>query len=763
MGLFVRYEWSVDDFHAQADRLVRLNKRVTPPEGGTERHAITSGQMGPTLVREMPEVEQAIRVLPWFDALEFQRGPTRVEVDDVLFADSTFFTTFGYTLQRGDPASVLNAPRAIVLTKTTAHALFGGADPIGQPIEQDGFTYTVTGVAHDPPDATHLPFDAVISWATTAPGNGALDYSWLNNWITQVTYTYLRLAPHADRAALDAKLAAFMERHLPERAEQYHLYTQPFSAIYLGSSDLRFTRGLNLGNRTYVVAFAIVALLVLGIACINFTNLATAQALRRAREVGIRKTLGATPGQLVRRMLGEAVLLSSLATAGAVGVATALLPLFCSLVDRPLQMNWMSDPSLAGGIVLLAVGAGVLAGAYPAWVLARSRPTRALNGAIDGRSSTTLRHGLVTAQFAAAIALIAATTIIYQQVRYAQTKDLGFDGEQVMTLPVDGTAIAEQYAAFEEEALRHPSITRVAASETAPGFGASSFEIRPEGRPDDTQWQAYAIRLGDADFVETYGIRLLAGRSFAAARGQDSLRGLVVNETLAQAVGWAPDEAVGKRLDVKGEVENGVVIGVIENVHMESLRQAIDPLALWMDSRYTTVSVRLAGPDAPAALDHLERTWAQFEDGESFDYTFLSAQFARFVQAEQRLMQLLGAFAGLALCVACLGLFGLAAFEAERRRREIGIRKAIGASVASIVQLLTREYIVLVGLAFAVASPGVYLAMRAWLQHFAYRIEPGLWVLVGAGALTLVVALGTVSLQAVRAARTNPVTTLRSE
>lgn len=762
MGLYVRHEWTVDAIHTNADRLVRLNKRVTPQEGGTEFHAITAGQMGPTLAAEMPEVEQALRVLPWFGAMGMQRGDTQVEIDDVLFADSTFFPTLGFTLRRGDPGAVLDAPRSIVLTETTAATLFGDASPIGQTVTADGSTYTVTGVAHDPPRQTHLPFGAVIAWSTTVPGNGALDYGWLNNWITQVTYTYLLLAPGADRADLEAKLPAFMERHLPERAANYHLYLQPFSDIYLGSSSLRFTRGLRLGNRTYVAAFSIVALLVLGIACINFANLATAQALRRVREVGIRKTLGARPGQLVRQFLTEALLMSTGATVVAVALARGLLPAFRSVVDRPLQMDVLHDPVLQAGVVGIAVVTGVLAGLYPALILARYRPTQALKAVVDARHASTVRQGLVTVQFAAAIALIAGATIVYQQVRYAQTKDLGFDVEQVVTLDAEGTAISDRYAAFEEEALRHPGIVRVAASETAPGHGTQSFEIHPEGRSEDANWQASAIRLGDPDFLETYGIRVVAGRSFSAARGQDSLRALVVNEALVRAVGWTPGEAVGKRLDVAGEVANGIVIGVVENFHVQSLRQAIEPLVLWMDDRRTTVSVRLASAEAWAAIDHLRQTWARFEAG-SFEYTFLSASFARYVDEERRLMQLLGAFAGLALGVACLGLFGLAACTAQRRRKEIGIRKAIGASAASIMQLLSREYVVLVAIAFAVAAPVAYLTMNAWLQHFAYRVDVAPSVLLGAGLFALLVALATVGTQAWRAAHTDPAQVLRSE
>lgn len=774
LALFVRYELSVDGMHENAEQIVRLNKRVTPVDGQTEFHAITSGAMGPALTAEMPEVEQAVRVLPWFSPMKFspvkgapQAGepaaaPSPLSVERVLFADSTFFSVFGYTLLRGRPDEVLDAPRSVVLTEETSRRFFGTTDVVGRTLDQNGLTYTVTGVAQNPPATTHLPFDAVASWATTVPGTGGLDYGWLNNWITQVTYTYLVLRPGADREALEARLPAFIERNLPQRADEYHLYLQPLQDVYLGSADLRFTRGLRLGNRGFVAAFSIVALLLVLIACINVTNLSTARALERAREVGVRKSLGARPAHLVQQFMTEALLLGGVSTAVAAVAAQALAPAFGALVDRPIMLHG-ADPWTWAGLFGLAVVTSGLAGAYPAAVLSRYRPAAVLRGSVAGRGRSTVRRVLVGLQLAAAVALIAGTAVIYQQVRYAQTKDLGFDGE-ILTVAVRGTSVASQYEAFRAEALRHPGIEEMALTETVPGYGAASFEIHPGGRRDETNHQAQAIRLGDTRFFETYGIERVAGRVFSGERSSDSLRGLVVNETLVKSVGWpSPESAIGKRLDVSGEVEPGVVVGVVRDFHVESLRQAISPVVLWIDDARQIASVRLAGENAGPALDHLRTAWQQVEPSEPFAYSVLSERFERYLAAEERLMRLLGVFAGLALAVACLGLFGMVAFAARRRQREIGIRKAVGASVAGIVGLLTREVVVLAVVASALGAPIAYVVTQSWLDAFAYQVEISPAVFVGAGLVTLLGAAGTAALQAVQAARVAPVDVLRSE
>ncbi len=765
IALYVQQEWSVDRFHANADRLYRLNKVVTPRTGGTERHVITSGPMAPALVDAYPEVEQAVRLLPWFDTVVMTHGATVLLPEDVVFADSNFFDVFSFRLQRGDPGTVLAAPLSIVLTETTAARLFAAADPVGQSVRWlNELDYTVTGIAEDPPAASHLRYDALVSFSSLEPGRGALEFGWIANWFPQALYTYLLLDGRADAGALEAKLPAFMQRNFPDRADQYILYLQAFSEIYLGSSDLLYARNLRQGSRTYVYVFSVVAVLVLLIACINFVNLATARAAKRAREVGVRKVMGAHRRQLARQFIGETLLLALLALGLAAALVEVALPAFTAFTGAALPFGVWRNPLVLIGLaaVWLVVGAG--AGAYPAFVLSGFRPVRVLRGTGSGPAGGGWsRQVLVAVQFAISIALIAGTAVVYRQMDYMQTKDLGFEKAQVVVLSLDGTAMQEQYDAFKQALLQHPNVTHAAGSNSVPGSSTMGFGINPQGKAQDESWTAQAIRLDDFDLPETYGMKLAAGRYFSEQYPTDATHAVVINEALARSLGWTAEEAVGRRLDVPGEVDEGTVVGVIRDFHYASLHQAIAPLLLYYAPRHATLSLRLTGNDLPGTLASIRQTWEAFEGAYPFDYAFLDQTFARLYESEQRLMQTLGLFAVLAILVACLGLFGLAAFNAERRTKEIGIRKVLGASVPGLVAMLSKDFARLVLIAFVVAAPVAYLVMTRWLDAFAYRVDLGPGVFLAAGAVALAIAFLTVGYQALRAALADPVKSLRYE
>jgi putative ABC transport system permease protein len=763
---YVQHEWSFDRFHADADRLYRLNKVVTPQEGGVERHAITSGPMGPTLVDDFPEIDATVRVLPWFSEVLMTHDDVSQPVEHVAIADANFFEVFDFRIVRGEEESVLTAPRSIVLTEQTARRFFGDDDPIGQTVTAlGGLDYTVTGLAADPPTTSHLPFDALISWASTVPGNGALDYGWLQNWLPQAIYTYVRLQPDVDAAALDEKLPAFMDRHFPERADQYHLYLQPFTDIYLGSTDLLHTRSLRLGDRRQVYLFGAIGLLVLLIACINFVNLATARAAQRAQEVGVRKVLGAAPSQLRRQFLGEALLLTGGAALVAVLLAEATLPAFNALAGTSLNLHLLANGPLLAGLVGLTLLAGLASGLYPALVLSRYRPSRVLRGGgVDSRGSRLPRRILVTTQFAISAALIVGTVVVYQQMQFVLDKDLGFQKEQIVVLPIGKTDISDQGAAFKQTLLQHPEIIHAAGSNSVPGATTKSFTIHPEGASKAETWVTPTVRVDDFDLLATYGLQMTAGRYFTPGFATDSARAVVINQTLAGTLGW--DDPVGKRLTISGEVEDATVIGVMEDFHLTSLRQAIDPLVLYVAPRWDFLSVRLTGDDIPATLDFLRQTWEQFETAYPFEYTFLDDAYARLYASEQRLTRTLTALSALAILVACLGLFGLITFTVERRTKEIGIRKVLGASISSIMVLLSKEFARLVLVAIVLAAPVAALVAQSWLDGFAYHIDLGtsLPLALGlAGALILTIALLTVSTQALRAALADPVQSLRYE
>ena len=760
IALWVQDEHAYDRFHTQGDRIYRLDKIATPPTGGSERHALSSGPMGPTMQAEFPEVEAAVRLLPWFDDVLIERGETVLATPDVVFADANVFSVFSFRLLRGSPATALADPLSIVLTEHMAHALFGEADPIGQTIVGlNDLTYTVTGIVEDAPAHSHLRYNAFVSWASVVPGNGALEFGWLDEWRPQSLFTYLLLRPEADPAALEAKFPAFMQAHFAERADQYAFYLQPLHDVYLGSSDVLFQRSMVHGNRTYVYVLSVVALLILLIACVNFINLATARAGRRATEVGVRKAIGARRPQLVGQFLSEVLLLVGVALVLALGLAEAVRPAFNAFTGKAVgALTWLAPGPLA---VLAALGlaVGLAAGLYPALVLSGFRPVRALNSdaSVGGRD---FRKVLVTAQFAASIVLLAGTFVVYHQMAYVQTRHPGYDRAQVVVLPTGGTALADQFEAFKTEVLRSPHVTAAAGSNSVPGEDLMSFGLLPEGRASEEGWTANVLLLDDDDLPGTYGMEMAAGRFLDSDRAADS-SAIVVNETLARSLGWA--DPIGKRLDVAGEGRARTVVGVVRDFQTASLRQPIGPLFMILDGRGSNLSVRITGDDVPGTLAHLRATWERFEPRHPFEYRFLDSDFARLYATDRRLMQTLGLFALIAILVACLGLFGLAAYTAEQRTKEIGVRKVLGATVASLVGLLSRDFLRLVLVASVVAVPVAWYAMERWLDGFAYRIALGPVVFLLAGGIALLIALATVAGQALRAAHIDPVKSLRAE
>ncbi|NNF59007.1 MAG: FtsX-like permease family protein [Rhodothermaceae bacterium] len=760
IALWVQDERSYDRFHTQSDRIYRLNKVHTLPTGGTELHALSSGPMAPQLVADYPEIEAAVRILPWWGDLLFQRDETTLPVSSVTFADRNLFEVFDFALLRGDPATALDAPLSLVLTESVAETFFGEADPIGQALTGFGeLTYTVTGVVEDAPANSHLQYGSFVSWSSVVPGNDGLEFGWLERWLPQSLFTYVLLRPSADPAALDAKLPDFMAEHFAERADQYRLYLQPLGDVYLGSSDILNQRSMVQGNRAYVYVLSVVALLILLIACVNFMNLATARAGRRAVEVGVRKSVGARRPQLIGQFLSEAFLLVGLGLGLALVLIETVRPAFNGLVGKALPVFAWADPQVLIALAGLGLLVGLAAGTYPAFVLSAFRPARVLKGSetVGGRR---FRQVLVTAQFAASIALLAGTLLVYSQMQFVLSENPGYDRDQLVVLPIGQTDIGEQAEAFRTEVLRHPGVTNATTTSDVPGQNFSTYGIVPEERSEDEGLTAAILQLSDTDLVDTYGLTLAAGRFFDPARPADS-SAVVINEAMMRSLGWT--EAVGKRFDVPGDVEEGTVVGVVADFQLASMHQEVVPLLMILQDTPGSLTVRLAGDDVPSTLAHLEATWAQFEPRYPFEYQFLDEAFARLYQSDRRLMQALGVFAALAVLVACLGLLGLAAYTAERRTKEIGVRKVLGAGVASIIGLLSVDFLRLVGIGFVVAAPLAWLAAERWLDGFAYRIDIGFVPFLVAGALVLALALVTVSTQALRAATTDPVKALRYE
>jgi len=603
--LFVQDELVFDSFHTKGDRIYRLNKVVTPQTGGTELHAITSGLMGPTMVVDFPEVEQCVRLLPWFSDVLMTHQNISLKVTDVVFADSNFFDVFDFKLLWGEAKTALSEPMSVVLSEEFARNFFGSTDPIGQIMTGlNDLQYTVTGVIENAPRASHLYYNALVSWSSTVPGVGGLGFSWLNRWIAQVNLTYLLLTPEANLTSLSQKLPDFLARYMPRKTDQYELYLQPFSDIYLHSSDIRFSDKVRVGNVYYVYVFSIIAVLSLLIACINFMNLSTARATKRAKEVGVRKVLGAYRMQLGKQFFGESLFLTFLALLIAIVLVELALPTFNSFTGKELQFDIFSNPLLFLSLSVVIIIVGLFSGFYPAFLLSGFRPVQVIKGIWqgDGRGEVP-RKILVTIQFCISIGLIAATGIVYQQLRFTQSKSLGFQKDQVLVLPIGVTDISNRARVFKNELLKNPNILHVAGSNSVPGINMMSFGLRPEGKPDTEEWIAYAMRIDDFDFLETYGIKMASGRYFSPDFVTDKTNAVVINEALAKSLGW--ENAMGKRLDISDELQDGKVIGVIKDFHTRSLHHAIDPMVIYFAPRWENLSVCITGQDIPGTIEFL--------------------------------------------------------------------------------------------------------------------------------------------------------------
>ncbi|MEM9666413.1 MAG: ABC transporter permease [Bacteroidota bacterium] len=766
IALFVQHELSYDRFHANADRTYRVVSGL-----GGEQRLSSSARLAPTLVADFPEVEYGLRIsMHWPEVLVRHEGELRYE-DQFFFVDSTFFDVFSFPLVHGDPATALTRPFTVVISETMARNYFGDADPLGQTLNikgpWDAHDFEITGVARDAPSNSHFAFNFLASFASRYYAEAQPEN--IDAWWIAVDQTYVVLAEGTDIERLTAAMPTFFERHrsdwleYQEKVDLTDVYTfQPLPSIHLYSDLMREWKPGGDVRTLYV--FSTVALLILLIGCINYMNLATARAATRAREVGVRKVVGAHRRQLMGQFLSE----SALHMVAALLVALLLVhlgrPLFSDLLQIALALDagWLLAIALG-----ISLGVGALAGLYPALMLSRFQPVQVLKGKASGRASDAwFRHGLVVVQFAASVVLIVGTITIQRQLDYMQEKTLGMTPEQVVTVSTRGALRGSQFDAFKSEVLQRPDIVGVTsvseALPTTPEQMGAHWLTRPT--VDQRGPYAHGISVG-MDFLETMEIPLLEGRDLTPG-DLEHIRSRVmtpvlVNRAAVEAFGW--EEPLGKEFGCCRRTTPRVV-GVVENFHYQSLKEEIAPLVLSPTWSSRHVLIRVRTEDLPATLDAIQAQWeAVAPAGYPFAFTFMDERFDAVYDAEQRLARAFGLFSGLAILIACLGLFGLAAFMAQRRTKEIGIRKVLGASVSNIVALLSRDFVGLVAIALAVAAPLSYVLMQHWLRDFPYRIELSGTMWVASGVLVVAIALLTVSYQSVRAALADPVESLRTE
>jgi len=760
--LYVQDELSYDRYHENSDRIYRVISESSH-KGRTSRQFATPSIVGPILKREFPEVEQTVRLYPAWRPVIMGHSDRLFQEKRFYYADSTIFDVFSLQFILGEPKTALVRPNTIVLTKSISQKYFGDDNPLGKTLTRDNArNFEVTGIIEDISENSHFHFDFLASYAS-------LEANWAKNevWDTANFLTYLLLHDGHALSAIQSKIPALVQRELGEqlnvRGETLQIHFEPLTEIHL-HSGLSIPGETN-GNITTVYAFVAIALLLLLIACINYMNLTTARSARRAREVGVRKVLGAFRGQLSRQFFGESVFTTLFALVLAVFLLEVFLPVFNYLSGKQLVITYFDNPFIL--IILLGTGVlvSVLAGSYPALFLSAFQPILALKSTPSEKTHKfAFRNKLVVFQFVISIVLIVATLVVKNQLEYVRNKKLGFDKEQIVVLPIRDQALQQSYPILKTELLQNPDILNAAATDGYPSNQQAGYSAAAEGLQEN-EYPLSAGMIVDPDVIETLGLELIAGKGFPESYIPEHGYFYVINEVLMNRLGWRAEEAVGKWINLESG-RKGTVVGVAKDFHFTSLHSQIQPLAMFTSPKsgdYDYLLVKINSRDFRKTLGFIEQKWQAIAPHRPFEFAFLDQEFDALYRSEERVGQLFFVFAGLAIAIACLGLFGLASFTAEQRTKEIGIRKVLGASIPEILLLLSKEFTRLVAIAFVVALPFAYISMNSWLQNFAYRIDIGALTFIFAGVVTIAIALMTVSYQAIKAALANPVEALRYE
>jgi len=763
--LFVFYERSFDAI--QTKNIYRLNEvQKFPGMVASQKVALSMFPMGPTLKEDFPEVLNYTRVR-WNAQFQMTYREKRVYFPQTFFVDTAFLRMFTYPLLKGNRQTALQKPNSAVLTESAARKLFGREDPVGKTISHyadDTLSFTVTGVLKDIPDNSQFQFDALLSFNTIYKPD------WMNGWGGNWLNTYLELAPNTNVAAMEKKFPAYLKKHMTrgdgEGWKFYELFLLPFKDVHSHAADI----GLDYINfqkfdQNYTNIFLVIALIVLLIACINFMNLSTARSSERAKEVGIRKSIGAQRFQLGLQFLGETVLLSLIALCIAMLLVILVLPYIENLSQRKLSPLFSQHPGLLIGVLLGTIGVGLISGLYPAFYLSSFQPSKVLKGSVlTGNKKGNFRNILVVGQFVSAIFLIIATIFVFRQFNYMQHQDPGFVRDQVVTIPLDGVT-SRKYDLLKEELSANSLVKGVTGAQDQLGSHLDQSGI--EFRGDGPLRQLTSTRLiVDPDYLNLYKIKLAYGRNFSHEK-QANGKEYIINEALAKELLKDNPKAqlpslIGKHF---GFDSLGYIVGIAKDFNFNSLHYKIENMFLFnqKDWGYSTVSVKINGDKAKESIAFIQSTWKTIFPEHPFEYQFLDDHFKEVYRTDAQITQMVGILAALAILISCLGLFGLASYSAERRIKEIGVRKVLGASIPNIVNLLSRHFIKLVLIANLIAWPLAWFTVHRWMQDYAYRLPMSWWVFLLAGIVALLIALVTVSLLAAKAAMANPVESLRTE
>ncbi len=770
--LYIQQEFAVDRSHTLGDRIYKVIREKRSSTQTTYEEG-TSGALGPVLKETFPEVETTVRIWQWLVSAQYGKRKNRYTL---ALIDDNFLDVFDFPLIKGDPETAFRTPYSVVITDDMAQHLFGDTDPMGQTVSVDNRIfpgeYTVTGIVKAPQRSSDLHFHLLT---TTIPSVGKTPWiMWLprQSWRPVNTYVLLKTGQNAE--TLQTKMQPLIKQYMGDEVaakNTYHL--QSLHRVYLyGESD--FNPAANSPIQQIYILVAI-GLIVVVIACVNFTNLATARAVTRKREVGVRKVVGAHRPQLMIQFLTESLLLTSVALLIALALVELCLPLFNQFVRGNLHLNAATVIIGAPAALALTLVVGLLAGWYPAFFLSSFSPVTALKSRASSSSgSTGLKKGLVIFQFGMSILLVICTLVVYQQLRYIETKNMGFTRDHIVSVPIFAhdrehefapqMRLSARHQTVKQVFLEHPNILSASALRyDISGYGGRPRLIWPDG--DRTKERTIRINEVDDSFFEIFDIPVLRGRVFSADVASDTSQAIILNETAVRLLGWE-DDPIGKQIETPAAFNNQTltVIGVVKDYHSLTLREEIAPMGFVARWRlFYSLALRVRPENTAQTLSFLETQWKRFVPDAPFRYIFLDEIIQRYYFNERLTGKMLGVFSLLAIFVACLGLFGLAAFMVQSRTKEIGVRKVLGASTSHLVMLLSREFILLILLANLIAWPIAYYLMRDWLSGFAYQTDLNVLPFVASAIMALIIAFGTVSMQAIRAARSNPIDALRDE
>ena len=769
--LYVQYELSYDLFHARANRIYRVTREERAP-GRVVQMAAAPGPLATAMKQDLPEVEHIVRLKPPNTSWMLRYEDRGFYETSFYLSDPDVFEVFSIPLIHGDPKTALERPFTIVITEEVARRYFGDEDPIGKVIRgEETVDFEVTGIMSPLPQNSHLKFDILASMGTQERMNPYHLTEWRDAY---KFYTYVLLPSDYDPAEVERKLPALVEKYAGDvfrtASVSMHFSLQPLTSIHL-HSHLEGELSPN-SDITSIYLFSAIAVFILLIACINFMNLSTARATVRAKEVGLRKVVGAHRGQLISQFLGESVLLSCFAAILAVVLVKLFLPTFNMITGTDIFFHLTTNRQALIGIAGITLMVGFISGSYPAFVLSAFQPVDVIAGAIkSGRSQGAFRKMLVTLQFTISIALLICSGIVSDQLDHLRNKPLGLNPDRTVIIPMTHTPMQEKYSVYKREILQHADVTGVASINFAPGrLNNLWFSIYQSIDAPNTEPQEMTTINVDADYLEVMDMELAAGRFLRETTNDTGYPpAYVLNESAVRRFGWAsPQDAVGKQIAFlrAGDTDQqytGAIVGVVKDFHIRSLHDPVEAMVLFEGTWGPYINVKVSGVDIPGTSRFLQDTWQKVQGQAPFEYHFMDDEITRLYTVEEQLGQVFGSFALIAIIVGCLGLFGLASFMATRRTREIGIRKVLGASIPSIIRLMSREFVSLVLAANIIAWPIAYYAMSRWLQNFAYRIDIGIGTFILAGILAFLITLVTVSGHAVRAARANPVDALRYE